>query len=100
MACCVGPTGVLAHPSSAAIAAASGLPASQVAPYFVDADAAPAGDRGGMRWPQAGLTVVHFPNHHLGYLITWYLLALGVAGATAYVTWEEWRRARRKGPPA
>ena len=84
----------------AAIAAASGLPAGQVAPYFVDVDAAAPSSVGEPRWPQAGLTVIHFPNHHLGYLITWYLLALGVAGATAYVAWEEWWRARRKGPRA
>ncbi len=74
-----------------AIASARGLPAVDVAPYFVDADAPPA-NAGHSRWPQAGLTVIHFPNHHLGYLITWYLLALGVAGATFYVAREEWRR--------
>lgn len=84
----------------AAIAAASRLPTSQVAPYFVDAEATAADTSDTTRWPQAGLTVIHFPNHHLSYLITWYLLALGVAAGTVYVTWEEWRRTRGKRPRA
>lgn len=59
----------------AAIAAARGLPATRVAPYFVDADA----DSGasGDDVPVAGLTVIRFRNHHLGYALTWYLMALG-----------------------
>lgn len=60
-----------------AIAAARGL--TGVAPYFVDADAAP--QRAGVRWPVGGLTVVSFNNNHLSYAITWYALALMVAGA-------------------
>lgn len=64
-----------------AIAASKGLPAGDVAPYFIDADAGPPA-----QWPRGGLTVIHFPNHHLGYAITWYLLALGtVAGAVIAV---------------
>jgi len=59
----------------AAIAAAKGLPAGTVAPYFIDADAQPE-QKG---WPVGGLTVIHFPNHHLGYAITWYLMALATA---------------------
>ena len=43
-----------------------------VAPYFIDADATP--NPGG--WPLGGLTVVAFPNNHLVYAITWFLLAL------------------------
>ncbi len=58
----------------AAIAAAKGLP--DTAPYFVDADAAP--NPGGL--PIGGLTVVAFPNNHLVYAITWYGLALMLAG--------------------
>lgn len=57
----------------AAIAAANGLSANRVAPYFVDADAA-ATHAGA---PVAGLTKIHFRNAHVGYAITWYLLALG-----------------------
>lgn len=73
-----------------AIATARGL--TDVAPYFVDADAAPAD--GKSRWPQGGLTVITFPDNHLAYLITWYLLALMVAGAAAYVGREEYRLRR------
>lgn len=69
----------------AAIAAARGL--SDVAPYFVDADATP--NPGGL--PVGGLTVVAFHDNHLVYAITWYALALMVAGAAIYVV----RDARR-----
>lgn len=61
----------------AAIAATRGLAANEVAPYFVDADA----DSATGHWPAAGLTPIHFPNHHLGYAITWYLMALGAMAA-------------------
>lgn len=59
----------------AAIAKANNLSSTRVAPYFVDAgvDTTRAGG------PVAGLTKVHFRNAHLGYAITWYLLALGTA---------------------
>ena len=53
----------------AAIAAAKGL--SDVAPYFIDADATP--NPGGL--PVGGLTVVAFRNSHLVYALTWYALA-------------------------
>jgi surfeit locus 1 family protein len=74
----------------AAIASAKGLPINDVAPYFVDADATHSRS-GTSSWPHAGLTVIQFPNNHLGYLITWYLLALMVAGGFLYVAREEWR---------
>lgn len=61
-----------------AIAAAQGL--RPIAPYFVDAQAGPAGE-----WPVGGLTVIAFPNNHLVYAITWYALALMVLGAAWYV---------------
>jgi surfeit locus 1 family protein len=67
-----------------AIAAARGL--TRVAPYFIDAEAAPgdsaagAAHAGGVA-PVAGLTVITFHNSHLVYAITWYTLALMVAGA-------------------
>lgn len=51
-----------------------------VAPYFVDADAAP--NPGGL--PVGGLTVVAFHNSHLVYALTWYALALMSAGALIY----------------
>lgn len=73
----------------AAIARARHLP--NVAPYFVDADAAPA--RRGE--PVGGLTVVRFPNNHLAYAITWYSLAVMVAGAFLVLL----RVERRRSPP-
>lgn len=60
----------------AAIAAARGL--TDVAPYFVDADASP--NAGGL--PVGGLTVLAFSNHHLLYALTWYTLALLLAGTS------------------
>lgn len=62
----------------AAIAAVRGL--SDVAPYFVDADA--QSDPQG--WPRGGLTVISFPNNHLIYALTWFSLALMLAGASIY----------------
>lgn len=58
----------------AAIAAARGL--RNVAPFFIDADAAPRGDGD----PIGGLTVVRFPNNHLIYALTWFGMALMLAG--------------------
>jgi len=71
-----------------AIAAARGQ--SRVAPYFIDADATP--NPGGA--PVGGLTVIAFPNSHLVYAVTWYALALMLAGGVAYAVREE-RGARR-----
>lgn len=60
----------------AAIAAARGL--GPVAPFFIDADAAP--NPGG--YPLGGLTVVRFRNTHLVYALTWFALAaLSAIGA-------------------
>ena len=65
----------------AAIAQARGL--GQVAPYFVDADATP--NVGG--YPVGGLTVVRFPDNHLVYALTWFVLAL----LALYFAWRLWR---------
>jgi len=65
-----------------AIAAARGLP--QAAPYFVDA-AAGQNPPGSPDQPAGGLTVVTFHNSHLVYAVTWYALALMVAGAWWWV---------------
>ncbi len=67
------------HRDVAAMAAAHHLGA--IAPYFVDADATP--NPGG--WPHGGLTVVKFPNSHLVYAITWFSLALLLAGAGVWL---------------
>lgn len=74
-----------------AIAAARGL--DGVAPYFVDADAAPSAPGAAPTWPAGGLTVIAFPNSHLVYAITWYGLALMVLAAAGYA-WREGRRRR------
>jgi surfeit locus 1 family protein len=60
------------------IAAARGL--SDVAPYFIDADATP--NPGGL--PIGGLTVIRFPNNHLVYAFTWFALGAGLAVGTVY----------------
>lgn len=70
-----------------AIAQARGLGQAHVAPYFVDADAPTALAAGPVagEQPIGGLTVISFVNNHLVYAITWYALALMVAGATVWV---------------
>ena len=80
-----------------AIAAARGL--ADAAPYFVDADAAPASEKtagGDGGQPIGGMTVISFHNNHLVYALTWYALALMVAGAGLWVAREE-RGQRRSG---
>lgn len=62
-----------------AIAAAQRL--GRIAPYFVDADGAP--NAGG--YPVGGLTVLRFPDNHLGYALTWFALALLSLAAACYV---------------
>lgn len=77
-----------------AIAAARGL--TDVAPYFIDADADTGGERDARKAPIGGLTVLAFPNNHLVYAITWYALAAMVlVGAFIFV--REEKRPRRKG---
>ncbi len=84
----------------AAIADTQGL--TQVAPYFVDAGlprphdgnatlAAP----GRHEAPHGGLTVVRFSNNHLGYALTWFVLALMCAGAAVFLVRDA--RLRRTG---
>ncbi|MDY6944480.1 MAG: SURF1 family protein [Pseudomonadota bacterium] len=68
----------------AAIAASRGL--SDVAPYFIDADASE-----GRSGPLGGLTVITFSNNHLQYALTWFGLALMVAGGAFLVLRYEWR---------
>lgn len=73
-----------------AIARARGL--TNVAPYFIDADATP--NPGNL--PVGGLTQLVFPNNHLVYAITWFALALMVTGGSIYVAWDEWRLRRNR----
>jgi len=60
---------------------------ADVAPFFIDADATP--NAGGL--PVGGLTVLDFPNNHLVYAITWYVLAIMVAGLLVYIMRNEIR---------
>jgi len=70
-----------------AIAQARGL--GKVAPYFIDEEARGratsvpglASGQPALVAPVGGLTVIRFHNSHLVYAITWYTLALMVAGA-------------------
>ena len=63
----------------AAIASVRGL--GEVAPYFVDADA--ASEPGPL--PLGGMTQVGFRNTHLIYALTWFCLALMSAGAAIFL---------------
>jgi surfeit locus 1 family protein len=72
----------------AAIAQARDM--KDAAPYFIDADATP--NPGG--FPVGGLTVLHFSNNHLVYALTWFALALMLAGATVFVLRGEYRLRR------
>ncbi len=72
----------------AAIARTQRLPAP-VANYFIDAGATPAG-----RLPVGGLTVVRFPNSHLSYAITWFILAAMVLGGYIILMRQEWKDRR------
>lgn len=80
----------------AGIAASRGL--QQVAPYFIDADAASAGPAADAATaaPVGGLTVISFHNNHLVYAFTWYALALMVASALYWVARQERKLMRRQ----
>lgn len=69
------------------IARAKGL--ARVAPFLIDAGAGP--DAGG--WPRGGQTRLSIPNDHLQYALTWFGLALTLAGVFAAFAW----RRRRPG---
>lgn len=62
-------------------AIARAMQLSEVAPYFIDADA--AANPGG--FPVGGLTVVTFRNSHLAYAITWFVLASFGLGAAILI---------------
>jgi surfeit locus 1 family protein len=70
-----------------------------VAPFTVDLLAVET-PPGGL--PQAGETRVAFTNNHFQYALTWYGLALALAGVFASFAWSRWRgdpRAPRLTPP-
>jgi len=55
-----------------AMASTTGIDASRVVQFFVDADASAANPGG---WPKGGVTQFDLPNSHLQYAVTWYGLA-------------------------
>lgn len=71
----------------AEIAAALGL--QRAAPFTIDADASQL--PGGL--PEGGRTRLNFPNDHLQYAITWFGLALALAGVFAAFVWQRLRAA-------
>ena len=76
----------------------------ETAPFFIDAGLPPVPGAAvppaaGTSWPRAGMTVIRFHNSHLVYALTWYGLALMVAGAGWYVARYE-RRLRGFARPA
>jgi surfeit locus 1 family protein len=73
----------------AALANSRGL--TQVAPFFIDADAV-KGQDDPKRGPVGGLTVIQFPNNHLQYALTWFALAAMVLAAFIWVIRDERRR--------
>ena len=75
-----------------AIAAARNL--TQVAPFFIDAEASPPGGL-----PQGGETRLVFPNRHLEYALTWYGLAIALAGVYLVFAWRRWSGREFGAPP-
>jgi surfeit locus 1 family protein len=69
-------------------AAAAGIPSEQVAPYLIDAAFDPSLPNG---LPQGGETIVDFPNNHLGYALTWFGLAAGLAVVFGMYGWRQLR---------
>ena len=55
-----------------AMARQIGVATDRILPFYIDAAASETPPGG---FPQAGETVIEFPNNHLGYAITWYGLA-------------------------
>lgn len=68
-------------------AMAQKLGLSTVAPYFIDASFIDASKETNLQnnLPIAGLTVVQFPNNHLTYAITWFILAAGALAASLFL---------------
>lgn len=65
----------------AGIASARGL--SDVAPYLIEADAAP----GQTTWPRGGQLRVDLPNNHLQYAFTWFSLAACLIAVFSVFAW-------------
>lgn len=59
------------------------LDLKMVAPYFIDEAFV------NNQYPLGGLTKINFPNSHLSYAITWFVLAIGVVAAMIFLYIEE-----------
>ena len=70
----------------AALSTAKGT--GPAAPMFVDAQQETASATGSALTPVAGLTVIHFPDNHLQYALTWFAMAVLSAVGIGLV----WRR--------
>ena len=75
----------------AAIARHFGL--ARAAPFSIDADAWP-GNPGGL--PLGGATVLAIPNDHLSYALTWFGLAIGLAGVWLAFCRQQLSQAKRR----
>jgi surfeit locus 1 family protein len=76
-------------PSLLASAKTAGMDNLTPVPFFVDADPAPADATG---FPRGGVTRLTLPNRHLEYALTWYGLALTLAGVFAAFARAQLRR--------
>ncbi len=65
-----------------------------VAPFTIDADVAP----GSGAWPIGGTTIRDIPNNHLGYALTWFGIAAGLAGVFSAFVARKYRETRATAP--
>ncbi|MBL4645698.1 MAG: SURF1 family protein, partial [Rhizobiales bacterium] len=77
----------------AAMSNRAGLNQTVVAPYFIDEQSLRNG-----ALPQGGETRVQFSNRHLGYVITWYGLALALMGVFFVFAYREYKKGREPTP--
>jgi surfeit locus 1 family protein len=68
-------------------AIAQAMKLDRVAPFTIDADAGP--DPSVL--PEGGETILAFPNNHFGYALTWFGIALALAGVFAVFAWKKRR---------